>query len=64
MREKTPPPLVETAHPAKFPEHIQEILGFDPPLPPSLEGLEEKTEHYDKLENSYEAFRDYLKTNY
>ncbi len=33
---------LETAHPAKFPEEINKILGFDPELPPSLEGLEEK----------------------
>ncbi len=42
----TPEPLcisLETAHPAKFPEEIRAILGFDPPLPPSLEGLEEKS---------------------
>ncbi|MCX6555557.1 MAG: threonine synthase, partial [Candidatus Aminicenantes bacterium] len=30
---------LETAHPAKFPEEIRTILGFDPPLPRSLEGL-------------------------
>jgi threonine synthase len=55
---------LETAHPAKFPEQIIEILGFDPELPPSLQGLEEKTEHYDEMENSYGAFKDYLKRKY
>ncbi len=55
---------LETAHPAKFPEQIREILNFDPELPPALEGLEEKQEHYDKLENSYEAFKDYLIKKY
>ena len=35
---------VETAHPAKFPEEIQALLGIDPELPPSLAGLEAKPE--------------------
>lgn len=52
--------VLETAHPAKFPEQINEILRFDPELPPSLKGLETKTEQYDLLDNSYERFREYL----
>jgi threonine synthase len=55
---------LETAHPAKFPEQIREILNFDPELPPSLHGLEDKPEKYDTLENDYEAFKNYLKTKY
>ncbi|OQX82314.1 MAG: threonine synthase [Bacteroidetes bacterium 4484_276] len=55
---------LETAHPAKFPEQIREILNFDPELPPSLEGLEEKTEQFDEMENGYGAFKDYLKRKY
>jgi threonine synthase len=56
--------VLETAHPAKFPEQIREILGFDPKLPPSLEGLEEKTEAYDHLAKDYAAFKSYLQKNY
>lgn len=52
--------VLETAHPAKFPEQIQEILKFDPELPPSLQGLEEKKEHFSQLENNYAAFKEYL----
>lgn len=55
---------LETAHPAKFPEQIREILNFDPDLPPSLEGLEELEEHFDRIENNYSAFKEYLKSNY
>ena len=51
---------IETAHPAKFPEKIQQILGFDPELPPSLEGLEGKPEFFVTLPNSYTAFREFL----
>jgi len=55
---------LETAHPAKFPKEINKILGFDPELPPSLEGLEEKKEQYDHIENSYKAFKKYLVSKY
>lgn len=55
---------LETAHPAKFPEQIRDILNFDPELPSSLEGLEDKEESYDKVLNNYEEFKRYLVKNY
>jgi len=55
---------LETAHPAKFPEQIIELLGFDPELPPSLEGIEQKEEQYDSITTDYASFKDYLKKNY
>ncbi len=55
---------LETAHPAKFPEEIQEILSLDPELPPSLRGLEEKEEFLEKMSNDYEEFKNYLTRNY
>jgi threonine synthase len=55
---------LETAHPAKFPQEIQNILGFDPELPKSLIGLEEKKEQFVQLENNYDLLKQYLKTNY
>jgi len=55
---------LETAHPAKFPQEIEKLLGFDPVLPPSLEGLEDKEESFDHLDNNYEDFKRYLISNY
>ena len=55
---------LETAHPAKFPEEIRAILGFDPPLPKSLEGLEDKKETFELMANDYPAFKKFLKKNY
>jgi threonine synthase len=55
---------LETAHPAKFPEEINNLLGFDPKLPPSLEGLEEKKESFTSVETSYKAFKEFLLANY
>jgi threonine synthase len=51
---------LETAHPAKFPQEINDILGFDPPLPPSLSNLEGKEEKIILLENDYDKFKEYL----
>ena len=55
---------LETAHPAKFAKEIKEVLGFDPPLPPSLQGLEEKKEIYSTLSNDYESFKEFLKKSF
>jgi len=55
---------LETAHPAKFPNEIIDILKFDPKLPASLEGLEGKEEYFDNLDNNYSKFKEYLVNNY
>jgi threonine synthase len=55
---------VETAHPAKFPEEIQSLLGIEPELPPSLAGLESKPEEFGRLTTAYEPFRDFLKARF
>jgi threonine synthase len=55
---------LETAHPAKFPEQIREILNFDPELPPSLKGIEDLEENFDQIQNGYPVFKEYLKNNY
>jgi len=51
---------LETAHPAKFPEEIKHLLGFDPELPPSLQNIEEKEEKFGNMKNDYNQFKDYL----
>jgi threonine synthase len=55
-----PAVVLETAHPAKFPEEIERVLGFSPEVPPSLAALDELTEDYDRLEVDYAAFQEYL----
>lgn len=55
---------LETAHPAKFPEEIRNIIGIDPELPESLKGLEEREEHFERLGNDYQAFKAFLQNNY
>jgi threonine synthase len=55
---------IETAHPAKFPEEIGATIGVEPPSPPSLAGLESRSEQYEMLSTGYEPFRDLLLSRY
>ena len=55
---------LETAHPAKFPEEINQLLNIDPALPKSLENLDDKPEFLDRIELNYSAFKRYLTEKY
>jgi threonine synthase len=55
---------VETAHPAKFPEEVRAATGVDPPVPPSLVGLDQRPEHFERLPTEYGAFREFLLARY
>lgn len=56
---------LETAHPAKFPEEIEQLLAYAPEVPESLSGLEKKEEQqYLQLPNNYDTFRNLLLENY
>jgi len=55
---------LETAHPAKFPQEIKKILGIDPVLPESLKGIEQKHENIINVDNSYKAFKEFLKMSF
>lgn len=55
---------LETAHPAKFPDEIRQILNFEPSRPASLVGLEQKPEHHIPMENSYGLLKNFLLKNY
>lgn len=55
---------LETAHPAKFPNEIQQILGIDPELPESLKNLEGKPEKVEKIASDFASFKAFLIKNY
>jgi threonine synthase len=38
--------VAATAHPAKFPDAIEQAIGLRPPLPPHLADLYERPEHF------------------
>jgi len=52
---------LETADPAKFPEHVRNETGVEPELPQSLRESEEREEHMDYLGTDYTKFKEYLK---
>lgn len=53
---------IETAHPAKFPEEIESLLGIAPPPSPSLSGIETRPGKPVPMENDYGAFKEYLRS--
>ncbi len=55
-----PAVVLETAHPAKFPEAIERVLGFSPEVPPAIARAEQAPEDYATLSPDYAAFREYL----
>lgn len=59
-----PAVVVETAHPAKFPEEIEKNLGFTPEVPASLAALDKLPEDFDRMAADYTAFCGYLLKNY
>jgi threonine synthase len=54
---------LETAHPAKFPEEIQKLLGFTPELPESMKGLDHRPGDAIEMTNNYNNFKNYLQNN-
>jgi threonine synthase len=60
----SPAVVLETAHPAKFPEEIERILGFSPQVPLALSALDQLSEDFDSMDVDYPAFAGYLKANY
>ena len=59
-----PAVILETAHPAKFPEEIEKILGFMPDVPPQMVAAEKLPEDYDRMGAEYGKFREYLLAKY
>ncbi len=49
-----------TAHPAKFPDAVEEAAGIRPGLPPHLADLLEREERFDDLPNDLDAIRGYI----
>jgi len=52
---------LETAHPAKFPDDIIDLLGITPEIPASLRDLDHRAGRPVELSASYGTFKDYLR---
>jgi threonine synthase len=59
-RNGAPAVILETAHPAKFPEEIEKNLNFTPDVPPQMIAAEKLKEDYDRMAADYSTFVDYL----
>ena len=51
---------LETAHPAKFPETVEEVLQIKIDPHKSLASIAYRAGHYHKIDNNYESFKTYL----
>ncbi len=60
----SPAVLLETAHPAKFPDEIERNLGITPTVPTALSRLDDLKEDYDSMTSDYTAFKEYLRAHY
>ncbi|MCD6152950.1 MAG: threonine synthase [Syntrophobacterales bacterium] len=54
---------LETAHPAKFPDEIIELLGIAPELPDSMKNIDKREGEPVELPGDYEMFKEYLQDN-
>jgi threonine synthase len=53
---------LETAHPSKFADEIEEIVGFYPETHPSLSGITIPEENFYRIENDYLQLKKFLYT--
>jgi threonine synthase len=49
-----------TAHPAKFGEAVQQAIGCDPEIPPSLQGIEQRPKRSDLIAADTSLIKEYL----
>jgi threonine synthase len=54
---------LETAHPAKFPDEIRELLGINPDLPQNMKDIDERSGQPVFLRADYGEFMTYLQKN-
>jgi threonine synthase len=54
---------LETAHPAKFPDEIKNLLGIEPEPPESMKDLARREGSAIKMSKDFEAFKKYLQAN-
>lgn len=62
--DKTCGIFLETAHPAKFKDIVDDALDIDLPLPEKLKEIVNKKKTAVKMKNSYADFEDFLRSNY
>ncbi len=56
--------VLATAHPAKFPDVVEEVTGIHPELPEHLSDLFDREEKYIKIDNNVEDVKSYISKSY
>jgi threonine synthase len=51
---------LSTAHPAKFPDAVEQATGVRPELPPHLAGIFDRDERVESLPNNLAVIEDYV----
>ena len=54
---------LSTAHPSKFSNSVNTILGFQPDLPQGFENILKLEEKYEVINNSYNLVKDFILKN-
>ncbi|MEZ5725055.1 MAG: threonine synthase [Paracoccaceae bacterium] len=57
LRAGTPMITLATAHPAKFPDAVEQAVGLRPALPPHMAGLFDRPERQTRIENDVDALK-------
>ena len=55
--------VMATAHPAKFPDAVEQATGIRPPLPDHLNDLYERDERYTVLANDLETIKEFVEAS-
>ena len=63
VRSEAPMISLATAHPAKFPDAVEEAIGERPPLPARLAGLTQAKEVYPRLANDAAAVKAFMESH-
>jgi threonine synthase len=53
--------LLATAHPAKFPDTVEQVLGVRPDLPARLSDLYDRPEVFDAMPNDLAALKAFIR---
>jgi len=54
---------LETAHPAKFPDEIKNLLGIEPEPPQSMKGLARRQGSAINISKDFTLFKKYLQSH-
>lgn len=61
---KAPIVILETAHPSKFKDTVEEHLNIAVPIPKRLAILAQREEHYFQVDIQYQSFRDWFTNHF